>query len=151
MTVVVTMFYKDANCGYLNEGLYTRYPIVARALGLAECAREQMYLAYKMKEWARRISGTFLESLNNYLTEIWLPIWTWPEFWFRWNLGRYWFRSGTRRFGRYRDFFVLRVSKVAKRNVENKYCLKSKYVEMLLIMNYNLRFRNFRYWLLNHI
>ena len=33
-----------------EASLYTRYPIVARALGLAaaaECAREQRYLAYK--------------------------------------------------------------------------------------------------------
>ena len=29
-----------------SRDLYTRYPIVARALGLAECAREQRNLAY---------------------------------------------------------------------------------------------------------
>ena len=33
---------------WVRGDLYTRYPIVARALGLAaECAREQRYLAYK--------------------------------------------------------------------------------------------------------
>ena len=45
----------------------------------------------------------------------------------------------------YRDFFSQIVFKVAKRNVENIYSLKSENVEILLFMKYNLRFLNFRY------
>ena len=40
---------------YLDIKLYTRYPIVARALGLAaECAREQRNLAYKISSCTKK-------------------------------------------------------------------------------------------------
>ena len=42
-------FIEEISLPYLR--LYTRYPIVARALGLtAECAREQRYLAYNTSD-----------------------------------------------------------------------------------------------------
>ena len=43
-----SLFADDLKLVTRTMDLYTRYPIVARALGLAaECAREQRYLAYK--------------------------------------------------------------------------------------------------------
>ena len=51
-TVMIYITDIDENQFHI-ENLYTRYPIVARALGLAaayaECAREQRHLAYNLK------------------------------------------------------------------------------------------------------
>ena len=54
--------------------LYTRYPIVARALGLAaECAREQRNLAYKAGSSVSKLVLNFADKLENAML-LWLQI-----------------------------------------------------------------------------
>ena len=61
---------------YGASPMHTRYPIVARVLGLAECAREQRYLAYRVDirciQRDVRISRLGLESDQR--SRVWVMI-----------------------------------------------------------------------------